>query len=365
MFILLKDASNATTVFEGLNDPGIPIGIGDLVRNEVFSTVSNDPSNALSLHQQVWLPFRDSLGDSFDDYFFPFGIVKEPSIRRADLFRGLRKVWADSEDPREIVRVLEEYREPFLAIVEGAREGGFSPPILDRLRKLRDANAPSSTYPFLMRLLREYQLQRVSSQVVHDCCAVIESFLVRRALVGLEPTGLLVFFRSAWSAMDGEVSAEKLAAALQKRTTIEWPDDHRVLQAVETRRLYNSGIKNHFLAEYDRSLGGDVPSDIPWIEHVLPQNLNPFWEGQLGFTRQDHESLVHTAGNLLPLSKPMNQAVSDGPYVNKRAEFGMNSMYASARRVAENNAEWTPQSIKSRSRQMAEWAIAHWPRPEP
>lgn len=32
VFILLKDPSTATTVFEGLNDPGVPIGVGDLVK---------------------------------------------------------------------------------------------------------------------------------------------------------------------------------------------------------------------------------------------------------------------------------------------------------------------------------------------
>ncbi|WP_324046805.1 DUF262 domain-containing protein [Aeromonas caviae] len=36
VFILLKDPGSATTVFEGLNDPGVPISVGDLVKNEIF-----------------------------------------------------------------------------------------------------------------------------------------------------------------------------------------------------------------------------------------------------------------------------------------------------------------------------------------
>lgn len=72
VFILLKDASTATTVFEGLNDPGIPIGIGDLVRNEIFARVSSTPEKAHYIHEQCWIPFRKKLGDNFDNYFFSY-----------------------------------------------------------------------------------------------------------------------------------------------------------------------------------------------------------------------------------------------------------------------------------------------------
>ena len=112
VFILLKDPATATTVFEGLNDPGIPIGIGDLVRNEVFSKISDRPEKAETIHRDVWLPFRNKLGNHFDKYFFPYAIIKEPNINNADLFRGLRKIWGETTEPEEIINTLEYYSTP-------------------------------------------------------------------------------------------------------------------------------------------------------------------------------------------------------------------------------------------------------------
>ena len=116
VFITLNDPSNATKVFEGLNDPGIPIGIGDLVRNEVFSKISSEPQRAFQVHRDEWLPFTQKLKDNYDKYFFPYAII-ESSINNADLFRGLRRIWGEVNEPREIIDKLDYYTQPFMAIL--------------------------------------------------------------------------------------------------------------------------------------------------------------------------------------------------------------------------------------------------------
>lgn len=361
VFILLKDPSNATTVFEGLNDPGIPIGIGDLVRNEVFSKISEDPSLANQVHEMVWLPFRHTLGEHFDEFFFTFGIVKEPSIRRADLFRGLRKIWGKNDDPKVIIDGLLEYVPTFLALTTGHCPASYSRKVVDRISRLIAANMPSSTHPFLVRLLKEYELGTCEDVQVVETLKVLESFLVRRAIVGIEPTGLLVFFRTAWTVMEGKPNGANFAEALRKRSTIEWPDDERVKKAVTSRRIYKSTIRNFLLAEYDRSLGGDVPANIPWVEHVLPQKLNEVW-AKAGFTKDSHEELVDTWGNLVPLSREMNIDASQSEFSKKRKLFSEGSMYKSARELADQHQQWTPAEIRARSVRIGAWAVDHWPR---
>ncbi|NJO91529.1 MAG: DUF262 domain-containing protein [Chloroflexia bacterium] len=111
VFILLRDPSNATTVFKGLNDPGIPIGIGDLVRNEVFSSIATDSNQALSIHRDHWIPFREKFGEFFDNYFFPFAIIHKSSIKNAELFHGLVEIWSSSNgNPIEIIKILNEFQ---------------------------------------------------------------------------------------------------------------------------------------------------------------------------------------------------------------------------------------------------------------
>ena len=366
VFILLKDASNATTVFEGLNDPGVPIGIGDLVRNEVFSKIADNPDVAHHIHEQLWLPFRNKLGIYFDQYFFPFGVLQDSSTRQVDLFKSLRELWKAADRPAEIIAHLEEYVEPYLALASDHYDGPLNPRIATSISNLKACNLPNSTYPFIMRLLKEVEKGKVSVDDAVSCLEAIESFLVRRAIVGIESSGLLVFFRTAWSVMGGTPNWTAFADALKRREGIEWPDDDRIRAAVLARRIYKIGIKNYLLAEYDRSLGGDVPNNPAWIEHVLPQSMSEDWhrtpDGFPLFNKEAHDELLDTWGNLVCLSSRMNIDVSNAAYRIKRAIFQQSSMYKSARALAERYETWTPDTVRERSAEIGEWAIKRWKR---
>ena len=366
VFILLKDASNATTVFEGLNDPGIPIGIGDLVRNEVFSKIADQPDIAHHIHEQVWLPFRNSLGDYFDDYFFPFGVLQDSSTRQVDLFKSLRELWKAADKPSEIIVHLEEYVKPYLALAAPDSADYLGSKISKAIVRLRACNLPNSTYPFVMRLLKEVEKGIVAEGDAESTLMAIESFLVRRAIAGIEPTGLLVFFRTAWSSVSGQPNWQSFSEALKKRGTIEWPDDQRVISAIQSRRIYKIGIKDYLLSEYDRSLGGDVPNNPAWIEHVLPQTMSEGWtktsDGLPLFSKDKHDELLDTWGNLVCLSSKMNIDASNSPYKIKRELFRQDSMYKSARSLAERYDDWTPESVVSRSKEIGDWAVNRWRR---
>lgn len=359
VFILLKDPATATTVFEGLNDPGIPIGIGDLVRNEVFSKISDDASYAHTVHRDIWLPFREKLGENFDKYFFPYAIIREPNINNADLFRGLRKIWGDTKNPEEIINTLEEYSTPYLAIATGKYPTTYSKGVTQILDLLVKSNSPTSIYPFVMKLLKEYENGNVSEKDTIECLEVLEAFLVRRAITGIEPTGLLALFRTAWNNMNGKPSKEGLKEAILKRNTIDWPDDNRFVTAIKTRNLYSSHICKYALLEYDRSLGSDIPDNDFWIEHVMPQQRRK-WEDVIN--AEDHQNLVNTWGNLIPLTQEMNKGISDSEFSKKKQEFENNSVFSTARNLGKNNDIWNKEKILERSETIAQWAVSRWPK---
>ncbi len=53
----LNDASAATKIFERLNFRGVKVEISDLVRNEVFSGVADNPSEAQRIYDTCMAPF--------------------------------------------------------------------------------------------------------------------------------------------------------------------------------------------------------------------------------------------------------------------------------------------------------------------
>ncbi|NVP29359.1 hypothetical protein, partial [Vibrio cholerae] len=73
---------------------------------------------------------------------------------------------------------------------------GSTTPLVEPLRtavqRLVDLRCPSSVYPYVMQLLthasntNDVETQRLDNERAADCLAVIESFLVRRALCGIE-----------------------------------------------------------------------------------------------------------------------------------------------------------------------------------
>ncbi|MBM3402995.1 MAG: DUF262 domain-containing protein [Bacteroidetes bacterium] len=358
VFILLKDPSTATTVFEGLNDPGMPIGIGDLVRNEVFSKISHDPNLAQSIHRDLWLPFKNKLGEHFDKYFFPYALIHDQNLNTSDLFRGLRKIWGDTSKPDLIIEKLEIFTKAYLALCNGSYPSGYSKGVKEAMDKLVFSRCPTSVYPFVMRLLNEYTIGNVSEKDTIDCILVIESFMIRRAIAGLEPTGLLGIFRSAWDAVNGKPSAKSLSEIINKRNTVEWPDDSRIKDSILRRNMYSTHLRQYLLKEYELSLGSDVPKNEFWIEHIMPQTLNDEWRKVI--TDRDHDDLKHTWGNLIPLTQEMNQSISQSSYIIKKKEFEKNSVFASARNLSKEYSDWTKKEILERSEKIADWAVIRW-----
>ena len=130
------------------------------------------------------------------------------------------------------------------------------------------------------------------------------------------------------------------------------------MDRVISRNIYKSNICKYFVLQFDLSLGGDQPKDIPHIEHVLPQSRKK-WTTKI--SEINHKKYLHTAANLLPLSKKMNQSISNEPYEIKKPNFKNDSMFKSSREFANKYNDWTIDEIMDRANKLAEWSISRWP----
>ena len=359
VFILLNDSGSAPTVFEGLNDPGLPISIGDLAQNEIFARIGDDESKAVKLHENIWLPFRNKFKGKFDGYFFPFCVIHKSSARRTDMFGELRTLW-EGLDSKKIIDELDQYSSPYLAllgIADAKEEYGTKVGI--EVTKLVELGHPTATLPFLMKLLKMFKERKISSKETIECIQVIESFLVRRAICGIEPTGLLGMFRTMWSLCDNHPNAVRISNVINKRLTVEWPSDERLLKAISERPLYGSSIAKFVILEYDRAQSNETsPVDQFTIEHVMPQSYCEFWSSVMSKDR--HTKLKDLWANLLPLSTSMNNLVAQSPYETKRPYYQNESMFASTRKFGQKYENWDETTIHERSSTLADWAKNRW-----
>ena len=354
----LKDASTATKIFERLNFRGKKVGIVDLVRNEIFSRVGEEPERATKVFNNLWIPFQERFDTRAEHFFFPYTLIHDSNTKKSELFRGLRRIWG-SRSPSQIIDHMRPYQVPFLAL-----DGGLplaDPDIDLRLDRLKRLGRPSSVYPFLMRLLHSHQHDGTETSVVIDVLDLVESFLVRRAIAGYEPTGLHAVFKGLWNEVETNLSVVTVSSAIRKRRTIQWPADAELREAVHLRDIAAARVCKYVIVEHDKYLKGDDPDGEPTIEHVMPRSRDAGSAWAEAFTSTEHRKLLHTWANLIPLSKPLNDSIQRAPYSTKRERYLAESMYVTPRWIAKNIPEWTPQVLAERAALLGDWAVHRWP----
>jgi uncharacterized protein with ParB-like and HNH nuclease domain len=360
----IKDPASGPAIFDSLNSRQEPMTIGDLVRNGIFAKVADQEPDAIELiDQNDWQPFYSGFENGsrnfFDSYFFPYGLIKNPNLKKSDIYSYLSKQWQDTDDPSEIISELKEYQNPFMDLMCGTNTTQHENFVAEGFHNFYKMGIPSSTLPFLMKLSQETKVGELDAQTADKINKVIESFLLRRAICGIEPTGLHAVFKRLWIDLDGEITSQKVKAVILDHRTVSWPNDSEFEESIRSRPLYGANITPYFLSEYEKSLGGDTPINIPWIEHVLPQKPADGWWSEID--KSSHEALVDTLANLIPLSQSMNQSVGSKVYSHKRDKYSKDSMYKTARVLAKDFTSWNSEKITERASILVKWALERWP----
>lgn len=356
--LLLNDASGANKIFERLNFRGRRVGTIDLVRNEIFTGLIDKPTEAKRIFDSSWNPFVSRFNGHSDSFFFPYCLIHNSNTTKSELFTELRKIW-NSWGPEEIVKHMTRYQSSFMSI----DTTGVFPDheeISLRLDRLIRMKRPTSVYPFVMSMLNARSEDLITTRQCINILDALESFLIRRAILGFEPTGLHALFKGLWKKLEN-YSVGEFKQKVSESSTIQWPSDKELKAAIETRALAKTKICNYLLVEYDRDLPGDNPPLPPTIEHILPQSYDANSEWAKVFTKDEYKKYKDRWANLIPLSEPLNYSLQAGPYSKKRERYERESMFITARNIAKDYESWTVESLDARSKILCAWAIKRWP----
>lgn len=359
----VTDPTNGPKIFDSLNSRQEPMTTGDLVRNEIFRKVADqEPTVVESLDQQFWQPFYEKFKVNntslFDQYFFPFGLTKNPNLKKSDVYPYLRNHWVQEKQPAQIINDLATYQNSFLDLANGTNLLMNSAQVAAAVKRISEI-IPTSTYPFLMQVLNGLKDESLTEKTGLAVLSVVESFLVRRAICGHEPTGLHSVFKGLWAECEGKPTAELVEIKIRERKTVVWPSTDDVKECARKRPLYGSSITKFVLIEWNRSLGGDQPNTLPWIEHILPTALSEAWKQD--FSEKQHLEYKDRLANLLPLSQEMNQGLGNAPYTTKRVLYMEDAMFKAARQFAIENESWGVPQLEARAELLADWVVSRWP----
>jgi hypothetical protein len=120
--------------------------------------------------------------------FFSYGLIQDQYLRKSEVYAKLREKWRDTKDQELIVKELAECQDAFLDVACGTNLQLHKKDVYQAFRLLYKSGAPDSTYPFTMQLSNAIKNGLVQEGDGIEVLDLIESFLVRRAICGHEPT---------------------------------------------------------------------------------------------------------------------------------------------------------------------------------
>lgn len=368
--IVVLSPTDGPKIFDGLNSKQEPMTIGDLVRNEIFSKYANQNADAIdALEQNHWYPFYQKFDQRnnpkydqvFEQYFFPYVLTIDHSVKKGDAFNFLRERWASIDNPVDIIRALETHQNVFLDLVYGTSFSNCPPTLAEAINRLSRLNAPSSVYPFIMLVVAAVKNNQLPDLTATAIIERVESFLVRRAICGYEPTGLHAVFKSLWYDCNNDYSVENVAECIKQHVTVTWPDDEEVRAKVIERPLHKAAITPYILAEWDKELGGDIPIlDSKHIEHVLPRNPKSGSQWLADWSKEERDAKTDCLANLLPLSGSLNDSIKNADYAIKQHRYIDDSALKAPRDFAQKYSTWTPADFNDRAEKIADWVLDRW-----
>lgn len=358
--ITLEPKDDANTAFSKLNYMGITLAISDLVRNDVFSRLEENKKESLdNFYKKTWKPFEKSFpNDSFEQYITIYSIIKfQGKIPKARSFPELQKSWSKKK-PAAIVKEMQLFSDIYSSIVDYDEIHGFHKDVNECVRRLSFMPKTTVTWPYILQLLQEFRSKKVTKNQVVECISIVESFLVRRAIAGLEPTGLHAVFKGLWqkAGADPKKLKEKIIT-----TTIRSPNDTIIIEALMNENMYSRQITKYLLIQRERQFnkkhGYDNATNDFSVEHILPKNRVGKWATD--FTKEEHALLHNTIGNLVPLTKGQNSKIKDYDWSKKRKAIkGSNWKFT---QEVSNIKKWDKAQIKKQTEEFTQWAIIEWP----
>lgn len=367
--VTAQAGDNAHRIFESLNNTGLRLTQGDLLRNYLFMRL---PTQADAIYEGLWLPLQSRLAASELELLFWLDLVQ------ADPLAKQTETYSRQQSRLDRLTTEDEIRDE---IARFARLGGLLELVLTpasesdaavrvRLTRLRQWGT-TTVYPILLHLLDRRDRGVATSGDIAQAMLYIESFLVRRLLIGRATANINRILLGTVS----EVASERdVADALHKYLSAGrkyYAKDSEVRDALGRIPFYLNGRPNQrklILQWLEESYDSKEPVDPAQltIEHVLPQKPTDAWRTELAADinadetfEEVHRALEHTLGNLTLTG--YNSTLSNSPFASKKTLLATSGI-AMNQEIA-NVDRWGRNAILERAEALATRITRIWPAP--
>lgn len=364
---------NVHRIFESLNYKGQPLTQADLLRNYLFMRL---PHRGDGVYTHQWLPLQKLLSDTELEQLVWLDLILggEDRATQESIYRSQQLRLDPLKDEAAIeqwVAELHHKARMFKRVLDPQAE---SAPALRRALDRLSRWGAAVVYPICLHVLLACDAGQLTAYDAAAALRVVESYLVRRMIVGLPTNNLNRIMMSLVKDLGEKSPTASVITAVLSGPRKKFPTDQHVKDAVLVNNFYwiGRGPQRTFIL---RALEEDYRHGEPLdfiraaltIEHVLPQSLTPEWKELLAAGASDsetpeevHASLVHTLGNLC-LTAYNAKLANDSFHAKKKilADSGL----AMNREIADASG-WGRAEIQARGRALGERIVSIWPGPD-
>ena len=362
-----RRVDNPQLVFESMNSTGIDLRQSDLVRNYLLMGLGE--SEQTRLYDEYWSRiesfFRTS-GSAFDGFLRDYMALEQrltQQIRGDRIYDEFKSFWnSDGKKPLEdllvdMVRVARTYAS-FLGIAQMQR-----PWLADAMSHMRSLNTTQAL--LIMRLYDLHEKDLLSQEKFVRAVKLIESYLLRRAVLGLQTRGYWsVFARIAHDLKPDSAFVSLQVALARLRGNYRFPSDEEFRNELRDRDLYSLRVCKHVLDRLEND-GYQEPSPVDnyTIEHIMPQDItgSQEWQNMIGEEYAEHHAIwLNRLGNLTLTA--YNSKYSNRPFKEKKTiEGGFRHSAVRLNEDVRHADRWSLGEIKARGERLAARALEIWP----
>jgi hypothetical protein len=304
-----------------------------------------------------WEAMVGRLGsESFPDFLRVHWNSRFSFVRQTELFKTIRGKITTREMVFELIRQMEEDMDTYMALNQ-TEASQWSPALKQHAADLRMF---SVRQPFPLLLAARRSFADGEFELVLRACVII-SF--RYNVIGNQPTNEQ---ERVYNTVAEKISGRNLtvAGAVLSAMSSLYPGDDTFRAAfaeksIRTTQSRNRRVVRYILCALENRLTGtalDMDSDSFNLEHILPENPESGWDV---YSDDELEALVFRLGNLTLMHKGVNKDLGNASYSQKKPVYA-ESTFGITRKIAEDNADWTPERLVARQKWMANQAFSIW-----
>ncbi|EKA97182.1 DUF262 domain-containing HNH endonuclease family protein [Proteus terrae] len=362
--ITVSNEINAFKVFETLNARGVKLSSTDLLKNYIFSLITNEHThhNELQHLESRWERIVTTVGaEDLTEIVRIYWNSKSKLTRKKELFKTIKLAIKSKEEAFTFLKDLDECADIYTALND-VFDSNFwdheESKHLDRLFNIFNVKQPM---PMLIASYKAfYNSDRRSFKKILKYTSTI-TFRYNIICAMPPPEQERAYSAIAQGISSGTYDADAVLTQLRNRL---YPSDDVfkndfINKVIKTGNNRNAKIAKYILIEIEKSISQSKSSPDPesvTIEHILPRNPSDNWELD---PHSAAEHLCDKIGNMCLLTDVENKSIGNDTFPEKIETFKKSAMYIT-KYIGDNYTEWTKNSIDSRQKYYAKQAISIW-----